>query len=50
MVNKMFHHIDTTIISTNISKEAINFSELLLSSQIIAIFPQHCTIAFKADN
>jgi len=38
-----------TIISTNISKEAINCSELL-SSQTTATSPHHCTIAFKADN
>lgn len=31
ILNKMFHHIDTTIILTNISKEAINFSEFLSS-------------------
>lgn len=45
----MFHHIDTTITSTNVSKEAINFPELL-SSQTIAISPHHRAIAFKADN
>lgn len=45
----MFHHIATTIISSNISKKAINFSELL-SFQTIAISPHHCAIAFKADS
>lgn len=48
-VKQTFNHIDTTIISTNISKEANDFSELL-SPQIIAVIPHNCTIAFKADH
>lgn len=45
ILNKMFHHIATTISSSNISKKASNFSELL-SFQTIAISPHHCAIAF----